>query len=245
MVTRHTTGSGRSEGDVRSFTTAPAPDADGDGVADVADACSTVPRGTIDTDVNGCPDDSDKDSRIDELDACPAIAAGAFDTRPADGCPDDADRDGRLDQDDACDDTPAGPRDANADGCPDPFPILSVQRPTYRYRGAFTKKRLLRMTLTKLTIDAPAGAIVRLRCRGGCSIDKRFVSKGRTLSLLSAFGKRRRVPLASVIEIRVVRPDFVGQWFRMRVDKRAGGFKFEQQCMAPNTLTPKAGTCGG
>lgn len=242
VVSQHSTGSGRTEGELRSFTTGPLPDGDGDGIPDVRDGCP-VPRGSVDLNNDGCPDNSDTDALVDEVDACDLVPGGTVDIAPADGCPDNSDADPITDDADACDLIDGGPRDKNSDGCPDPYPVLSIARPIHKYKLGRLRRKLVRMTLTKLTIDAPEGATVRLRCRTGCAIDKRFVSKGKTLSLLSAFGKRKRVPLGATIEVRVVKPDHVGVWFRMKVDRKAGGFLFQQQCMPPNTLTPKAGAC--
>lgn len=58
-------------------------DADGDGVADAADACPGTPSGVA-VDARGCPRDSDSDGVADAADACPGTRAGAqVDTR---GC---------------------------------------------------------------------------------------------------------------------------------------------------------------
>lgn len=85
-------------------------DTDGDGVADVDDACPTV-AGPIS--LNGCPD-SDNDGIADKDDACPTVAG----TAKYKGCPiPDTDGDGINDEDDACP-TVAGL--AKYKGCPIP-----------------------------------------------------------------------------------------------------------------------------
>jgi len=81
-------------------------DRDGDGVADVDDACPDE-RGTL----NGCPD-SDKDGVIDSRDACPDKQG----LKRFSGCP-DSDNDGLGDNEDECPNEP-GTRGMN--GCPDP-----------------------------------------------------------------------------------------------------------------------------
>lgn len=83
-------------------------DTDGDGIADVKDACPEVAGLEK---FNGCPD-SDSDGIMDSEDECP-YAFGPMETK---GCP-DTDKDGTLDKDDKCPEV-AGP--AYNKGCPDP-----------------------------------------------------------------------------------------------------------------------------
>ena len=100
-------------------------DADRDGVADAADACSNTPAGaTVDKD--GCPvyRDTDNDGVIDPRDACPATLAGA----PIDGrgCAiGDADGDGVTNTQDRCPATPVGER-VDAFGCSIVIPTTPV-----------------------------------------------------------------------------------------------------------------------
>ncbi|MFZ8906592.1 MAG: S8 family serine peptidase [Poseidonia sp.] len=77
-------------------------DDDGDGVANVDDACPTENSTAEDEDGDGCLDDVDEDGVLDSLDVCPDIDASAADM-DGDGCLDDTDNDGVTDDVDLCD----------------------------------------------------------------------------------------------------------------------------------------------
>ncbi len=103
-----------------------APDADGDGIWDSADACPVEPE-DIDTfeDKDGCPDpDNDKDQVLDVADKAPMEPEDHDGFEDDDGVPDpDNDNDGILDTADACPlkaETKNGFQDD--DGCPDEIP---------------------------------------------------------------------------------------------------------------------------
>ena len=84
-------------------TPAPPPDADGDGIADIEDACLGAPAGKFpDAAKKGCPADRDSDGIIDELDACVDIAVGGKSDAAKKGCPSDLDGDSVPDEKDAC-----------------------------------------------------------------------------------------------------------------------------------------------
>jgi outer membrane protein OmpA-like peptidoglycan-associated protein len=83
-------------------------DTDGDGIADIDDACPEVP-GIVE--FNGCPD-TDGDGIEDSKDECPTVAGVA----EFNGCP-DTDGDGIPDIKDAC---PNEKGIAKFGGCPDP-----------------------------------------------------------------------------------------------------------------------------
>jgi OOP family OmpA-OmpF porin len=68
----------------KPLAAAPAPDADGDGVADALDQCPGTGRGVA-VNASGCPRDSDNDGVIDNDDKCPNTPAGQLVN--ADGCP--------------------------------------------------------------------------------------------------------------------------------------------------------------
>jgi outer membrane protein OmpA-like peptidoglycan-associated protein len=100
-------------------------DGDGDGVADLSDACPTE-REDRDgfEDYDGCPDpDNDGDGVIDRVDRCPLEGENVNGVIDVDGCPDigpDADGDGVDDADDRC---PLEPENVDGvrdeDGCPE------------------------------------------------------------------------------------------------------------------------------
>jgi len=100
-------------------------DADGDGVPDGVDGCSTQPE-DIDgfDDEDGCPDpDNDADGVPDAQDACPNRAPVGNTDEDGDGCPDeqtDSDGDGVPDATDTCPDAPEDIDEfQDLDGCPD------------------------------------------------------------------------------------------------------------------------------
>ena len=76
-------------------------DKDGDGVANLDDACPNQNAFGWDLDVDGCLDDFDQDGVTDNLDVCPEEHALGWDLN-ADGCIDDTDDDGVLDSIDLC-----------------------------------------------------------------------------------------------------------------------------------------------
>jgi outer membrane protein OmpA-like peptidoglycan-associated protein len=84
-----------------------ATDRDGDGIADLDDACPEIAGTDL---AAGCPD-RDNDGVADTADACPDIPGAVA----LAGCP-DSDNDGITDADDACP-TQSGP--ASTGGCPD------------------------------------------------------------------------------------------------------------------------------
>ena len=89
----------------RIATLAPPSDRDGDGIADIGDACADEPQGDApDPKRPGCPtDDRDGDGLVDAKDQCPTEAAGDEPDPSREGCPFvDGDRDGIADVYDKC-----------------------------------------------------------------------------------------------------------------------------------------------
>ena len=76
-------------------------DNDGDGVANLDDACPNQNAFGWDLDADGCLDDLDQDDVPDNLDLCPEENAFGWDIN-SDGCIDDSDGDGVLDSIDQC-----------------------------------------------------------------------------------------------------------------------------------------------
>lgn len=70
-----------------------------------------------------------------------------------------------------------------------------------------------------LTVTAPEGAHVGVRCKGGnCPYKrKRFTAKGERVTLRAL---RRNFAAGNVIEIRVTKPETIGRYIRLRI--RAG-----------------------
>jgi outer membrane protein OmpA-like peptidoglycan-associated protein len=91
------------------------PDSDGDGVPDAEDACPQLP-GPRET--QGCPvsKDTDADGTPDDIDRCPLDPEDKDAFQDEDGCPDaDNDADGVVDKADAC---PGQPGPIENRGCP-------------------------------------------------------------------------------------------------------------------------------
>jgi hypothetical protein len=104
----------------------PAPDTDGDGIADPLDACPHV-KGVASDDPtkNGCPAtplDSDDDMVPDDVDKCPKDPEDIDGFQDEDGCPDpDNDGDGIPDSSDSCPNTKGDKSDDyRKHGCPNP-----------------------------------------------------------------------------------------------------------------------------
>ena len=100
-------------------------DSDGDGVADLSDACPNEREDRdLFEDYDGCPEpDNDGDGVIDRVDRCPLEAENVNGVMDGDGCPDvgaDPDGDGVDDADDRC---PLEPENVDGvrdeDGCPE------------------------------------------------------------------------------------------------------------------------------
>ena len=92
-------------------------DNDGDGVANLDDACPNQNAFGWDLDNDGCLDDTDQDDVTDNLDQCPEENALGWDV-DADGCIDDSDDDGVLDSIDLCQTiAPSALWPVDGDGC--------------------------------------------------------------------------------------------------------------------------------
>ena len=106
-------------------------DRDGDGIADIDDACPDV-KGTVA--MKGCPD-SDGDGIADKDDACPNEKG----TKELNGCP-DKDQDGVADKDDKCPDVKglvkfAGCPDTDGDGITDKDDACPTEKGTAETKG--------------------------------------------------------------------------------------------------------------
>ncbi len=109
-----------------------------------------------------------------------------------------------------------------------PFPIV-------RLRGVLTRAGI---KVQLLSIRAPAGAVVTLRCRGErCPlVRRRAVSQGRTISF-RRLGRRALVGVT--LQIRVVKPGYVGKFVSFRL--RAGRFPLRRDaCLMPGRSAPSA-----
>jgi hypothetical protein len=107
-------------------------------------------------------------------------------------------------------------------------PRLFHPAPVVRFVGSPTRRGA---RLELLSVTAPRGARVGIRCRGGkCPYKrKRFVSPGKRHTLRAlhrAFGAR------TVIEIRVTRPETIGKFTRLRFRRERRPARLDR-CLNP------------
>ena len=131
--------------------------------------------------------------------------------------------------------------DENCDGSKPGFPLIGAAISIFLQFNARSAK------VTELTITAiPAGGRVELKCsppsgkRNACpfaTVRRSFRTAQRKLTLAQAF-KGRRVPVGTVVEVRVLSPDAIG---KVRTE-RIGRLKSKRQlrCLRPGEVTPIA-----
>jgi hypothetical protein len=221
---------GSRTGALRSFTTPALPDQDGDGVPDERDLCRGVHRGTVDANGDGCPDDSDLDGVFDAQDQCRQTPHGPYDTNN-DGCPDNQDGDSKNDVDDGCKTLPAGPFDTDDDGCPGPMPSVRADSPTALW-ALFTRgKRITAIQLRAIRIKkVERGARIRITCSKGCKV-KGTVRQRRTAKLNFKRKLPKRIPVKSVITVRVTKKGLAGRVFQLRFNRRQREFAVRERCI--------------
>jgi hypothetical protein len=86
--------------------------------------------------------------------------------------------------------------------------------------------------LIGLTVTAPHGARVQLRCSTGCGHEGRIA---RTVSFPDLRG--RRLPAGARIEILVTKPQAIGAYIRYTIQR--GNFTKTELCLRPGSLTPR------
>lgn len=162
--------------------------------------------------------------------------------------PSDADHDGDPAGSDCNDNDPAvhhGATDIPGNGVnedcvgTDALDVLAVGF-TNKWTVFKTYTTVFRLAVKKV----PAGATVRLRCKGkGCPLKTKTVKPktGGTVNLTKAFNRKRKARLkaGAKVTILVTKPGAVGNWFQATVQKGVHFPKTKQGCLAAGSATKK------
>ena len=93
----------------------------------------------------------------------------------------------------------------------------------------------------RLSVKAPEGSHASLRCRKRCSIKQGRNARARGAKTVSFTKLRGRfLPAGASIELRITRPDHVGDYVRFDVTR--GGVKRIDRCLRPGSTEPRK-TC--
>lgn len=137
----------------------------------------------------------------------------------------DTDGDGELDPLDKCPTQPG-----TADGCPVELRVLPTLRATPTGRG---------IRVRSLSVEAPRGSRVRVRCSRGCSFTQtRTVVASRPLRFARL--ANRQLPAGARLEITVTKSRSIGSFIRYTVTR--GNFKRTNRCLRPGSSVPRR-TC--
>ena len=105
-----------------------------------------------------------------------------------------------------------------------PFPIVRISG---RFKGKRTK-------LTRVTVNAPRGARIRVACKGrGCPYRRRAIA----VELVRVRALQRTYRPKATIEIRVTQPQKIGKYTRMRTRKGKGPRRIDR-CLMPGKTRP-------
>ena len=189
-----------------------------------------------------CGDGTDKGTADanDTLTACEAVSGG------------DKDGDGVLSPADCDDananikpgarDTPGNGVDEDCQGGDAPFPrVLSAVRNTWGLAARFS------IAQSFLARSVPSGGRVEVRCkppkkkRKACPFKRRSKAaprNGGDVNMLSAF-KKRRLPVGTVIEVRITAPAMIGRVLRFTIRPRKVP-RTTERCLPPGASKPVA-----
>jgi hypothetical protein len=109
-----------------------------------------------------------------------------------------------------------------------PFPVVTIAGRLTRSGGA---------RLTRVSVRAPTGSKVLVRCRGCRPRSARFTVGPRGSVRLRRF--QRRLPPGAVLELVITKPGFIGKYTSFLIRKRRPPVRTEQ-CVLPGTTTGAA-----
>lgn len=136
----------------------------------------------------------------------------------------DRDRDGVFDVLDQCDTLAAPPGQTN--GCPPELRATSTLRAMPTGNG---------IKVRSLSVDAPRGSRVRVRCRRGCRFSQSRTAGSRPVGFSRV--RNRRLPARARLEIFVTRSRSIGTYIRYTVTR--GNFRRTVRCLRPGSTTPR------
>jgi hypothetical protein len=106
----------------------------------------------------------------------------------------------------------------------DPFPVI-------RIAGRFTGKRT---KLTRVSVKAPKGTRIRVRCRGrGCPYKRKAIA----VKLIGIRSLQRTYRPKATIEIRVTAPEKIGKYTRVRTRRGKAPVRIDR-CLMPGKSKP-------
>ena len=106
----------------------------------------------------------------------------------------------------------------------DPFPVVRIAG---RFRGRRTR-------LTRVTVNAPRGARIRIACKGrGCPYRRRAVA----VKLVRVRALQRTYRPRATIEIRVTQPRRIGKYTRLRTRRGKAPLRIDR-CLMPRKSKP-------
>jgi len=106
----------------------------------------------------------------------------------------------------------------------DPFPVV-------RLAGRFKGKRT---TLTRVTVNAPRGARIRIACKGrGCPYRRKAIA----VKLVRVRALQRTYRPKATIEIRVTQPRRIGKYTRLRTRRGKAPLRIDR-CLMPRKSKP-------
>jgi hypothetical protein len=111
-----------------------------------------------------------------------------------------------------------------------PFPVVRIQGKVIRNGAA----------IRRFTVKAPAGARVRVTCRGrGCPKRTTLVKRARKATILRFSGVERRLRVGTVIEVYVNRKSRMGKYTRIVIKRNAAPAR-QDMCVLSMRRSPSS-----